>query len=374
MSTSAAIGAAVDTVSPLRDPHRHRRLVKVFAWIAGIALLLLVLHLLGVDVGGWLSDMWDEVTAVPVGYLIAGIALQIAQTFFNGLAYYGILRYAYPDGGVTLWPIVTAYAVGVGMNTFLPANVGTWVSLLMFVALIPGSSFAGVFAAYLVNKIFFTVVGTLVYVLLFLKAGAAFDVELGWFRDHPLLALIIVGGGVILVAAVGRVFWRWLEGLWKKAKQGGKILSDPRAYVTDVLVPQILSYGAKVGVIIVFLAAYSIPVTFGSVVQVMGSSSTANVTSVTPGSVGVTQAANAVALRDYADSETATAYSLSQQLVTSATNIVFAVVLVIAVFGWTGGRALVHDSYAGAKEKVHKRKDADATSDDGGDGTSPAEV
>jgi uncharacterized membrane protein YbhN (UPF0104 family) len=361
MSTSAAIGAAVDTVSPLRDPHRHRRLVKVFAWIAGIALLLLVLHLLGVDVGGWLSDMWDEVTAVPVGYLIAGIALQIAQTFFNGLAYYGILRYAYPDGGVTLWPIVTAYAVGVGMNTFLPANIGTWVTLLMFVALIPGSSFAGIFAAYLVNKIFFTVVGTLVYVLLFLQAGAAFDVELGWFRDHPLLALIIVVAAVVLVAVLGRVFWRWLEGLWQKAKQGGKILSDPRAYVIDVLVPQVLSYAAKVGVTIVFLAAYSIPVTFGSVVHVIGSSSTANVTSVTPGSVGVTQAANAVALRDYADSETATAYSLSQQLIMSATNIVFALVLVIVIFGWTGGRALVHDSYAGAKEKVHKKKGNDAT-------------
>jgi uncharacterized membrane protein YbhN (UPF0104 family) len=374
MTTSATVGAAIDTVSPLRDPHRFRRLVKVFAWIAGIALLLLVLHLLGIDVGGWISDMWDDVTAVSFGYLIAGIALQVAQTFFNGLAYYGILRYAYPDGGVTLWPIVTAYAVGVGMNTFLPANIGTWVTLLMFVALIPGSSFAGIFAAYLVNKIFFTVVGTLVYVLLFLQAGAAFDVELGWFRNHPLLSLIIVVGGAVLVVVVGRLFWRWLDGLWQKAKQGGKILSDPRAYIKDVLVPQMLSYAAKVGVIVVFLAAYSIPVTFSSVVQVIGSSSSANVTSVTPGAVGVTQAANAVALRDYADAETATAYSLSQQLITSATNVVFALILVIAVFGWTGGRALIHDSYAGAKEKVHKKKGAAAASGEGDAESSSAEV
>ena len=108
--------------------------------------------------------------------------------------------------------------------------------------------------------------------------------------------------------------------------------------------------------IAVFLAAYSIPVTFGSVVHVIGSSSAANVTSVTPGAVGVTQAANAAALRDYADGATATAYSLSQQLVTSATNVGYALVLVLLIFGWTGGKALVSTSYSGAKEKVHKPK------------------
>jgi uncharacterized membrane protein YbhN (UPF0104 family) len=333
-----------------------------------------VLHVLGIDVGGWLSDTWDQIAAVSVGYLIAGIAFQLAQTTFNGLAYYGILRYAYPDAGVTFWPIVTAYAVGVSMNNFLPMNIGTFVTLLMFVALIPGSTFTGVFAAYLVNKIFFTIVGALVYTSLFFQAGAAFDVELGWFRDHPLLALIIVVGGAVLVAIVGRLFWHWLTKLWEQAKQGGKILSDPKAYAKDVLVPQTLSYASKVGVIIVFLAAYSIPVTVSSVVHVIGSSSSANMTSVTPGSVGITQAANAVALRDYTDATTATAYSLTQQLVTTAANLVFALVLVIVVFGWAGGRALVHDSYAGAKEKVHKKKGSDATSGEGDAESSGAEV
>ncbi|MGC1815246.1 MAG: lysylphosphatidylglycerol synthase domain-containing protein, partial [Solirubrobacterales bacterium] len=321
-----------------------------------VALLLVVLNLLGVDVHGWLTHLWDQLKAVPVGYLVAGVLLQVAQTTFNGVAYYGILRYAYPDAGVALWPIVTAYAVGVGMNSFLPANIGTFVTLLMFVAIVPGSSFAGIFAAYVVNKIFFTVVGAVVYGLLFLQAGAAFDVELGWFRHHALLALLIIVGGAFLIFVLGRMFWHKLKGLWEKAEQGGKILTDPRAYATRVLTWQVLSYAAKLGVIAVFLAAYSIPVTFGSVVHVIGSSSAANVTSVTPGAVGVTQAANAAALRDYTDGATATAYSLSQQLVTSATNVVYALVLVLLIFGWTGGKALVSTSYSGAKEKVHKPK------------------
>ncbi len=356
MNATIAAGTAVAAVSPLRDRSRKRRLVKVGGWVVVVALLLVVLNLLGVDVHGWLTHLWDQLKAVPVGYLVAGVLLQVAQTTFNGVAYYGILRYAYPDAGVALWPIVTAYAVGVGMNSFLPANIGTFVTLLMFVAIVPGSSFAGIFAAYVVNKIFFTVVGAVVYGLLFLQAGAAFDVELGWFRHHALLALLIIVGGAFLIFVLGRMFWHKLKGLWKKAEQGGRILTDPRAYATRVLTWQVLSYAAKLGVIAVFLAAYSIPVTFGSVVHVIGSSSAANVTSVTPGAVGVTQAANAAALRDYTDGATATAYSLSQQLVTSATNVGYALVLVLLIFGWTGGKALVSTSYSGAKEKVHKPK------------------
>jgi len=89
---------------------------------------------------------------------------------------------------------------------------------------------------------------------------------------------------------------------------------------------------------------------------VIGSSSTANVTSVTPGSVGVTQAANVIALKNYAPADTVTASSLSQQLVTSATNVVYALVLVLLIFGWTGGKSLVEQSYHGAKEQAAEKK------------------
>ena len=105
---------------PFGDPSRRQRLIKVGAWLVGIALALVVLRLLGVDVIGWLSDLWDQIKAIPVGYIIAGLAFQTAQTFFAGLSYYGILRAAYP-GQVELWPIVTAYAVAVA-DERLPAR------------------------------------------------------------------------------------------------------------------------------------------------------------------------------------------------------------------------------------------------------------
>ena len=58
---------------------------------------------------------------------------------------------------------MTAYAVGVAMNNLLPANIGTFATLVMFVAIIPACTFPGALAAYLVQKIFFTIAGTFVY-------------------------------------------------------------------------------------------------------------------------------------------------------------------------------------------------------------------
>ena len=93
-------------------------------------------------------------------------------------------------------PIVAAYAVGVAMNGFLPANIGTFVTLMMFMAIIPSATFGGSIAAYLVQKIFFTIAGTFVYLYLFLSVPGSFDVNLGGLKDHPVSrSIVVVVGG-----------------------------------------------------------------------------------------------------------------------------------------------------------------------------------
>jgi uncharacterized membrane protein YbhN (UPF0104 family) len=354
MTVSAEPSAAL----PFNDPSRRSRLVKVALWIVGFVLLVVVLRLLGVDVIGWMKDLWDEIKAVPVGYIIAALVFQTGQTVLAGVSYYGILKAAYPEE-VTLAPIVTAYAVGVAMNNFLPANIGTLVTLLMFVALIPSCTFAGAIAAYLVQKIFFTLAGTFVYLYLFLSVPGSFTENLGNVKNNPVLVVGIVAGGALLVLIVGRIFWRQVKKLWEQAKQGGVILSQPRRYLTRAFLPSLLSWLCKLAVIGIFLAAFAIPVTFESIMWVTGSGSLANVVSVTPGAVGITQATNALALASCCDvpQSTAVDYSTAQQLITTAWNIVFALVTVVAIFGWTGGKSLVLTSYEGAKDKAAEQKE-----------------
>src|SRR5262249_39231556 len=153
---------------------------------------------------------------------LAGLVFQTGQTFFAGVSYYGILGAAYP-GEVELWPIVAAYAVGVAMNGFLPANIGTFVTLFMFVLIIPGCTIGGAIAAYLVQKIFFTLAGTFVYLYMFLSVPGAFDISFGNETSHPWLTGIIVLGGAVLVLIVGRLCWRQVKKLWEQAKEGGAI-------------------------------------------------------------------------------------------------------------------------------------------------------
>ncbi len=324
----------------------------------GIALALVVLQLLGVDVIAWLRDLWEQIKAVPTGYIVAGLAFQTGQTFFAGLSYYGILRAAYP-GQVEFWPIVTAYAVGVAMNNFLPANIGTFVTLVMFVAIIPACTFAGSIAAYLVQKIFFTIAGTFVYLYLFLSVPGSFTENLGNVSENPVTSIVIAVGGAVLIVLLARIFWKQVKKLWLQAKQGGAILSRPKEYFTRAFLPSLLSWLCKLTVIAIFLAAFAIPVTFESVMWVTGSGSLANVVSFTPGAVGITQATNALALDVCCDvpNNTAVNYSTAQQLITTAWNVTLALILVVSVFGWTGGKLLVGQSYTDAKGKVAEQKE-----------------
>ena len=95
-------------------------------------------------------------TEISLPYIVAGVFFQTIQTTLTAVAWYFILAAGYPDGGVRYRDILAAYAAGVAMNGFLPANIGTFASLLMYVALIRGSTFTGVLGATFVQKIFYT--------------------------------------------------------------------------------------------------------------------------------------------------------------------------------------------------------------------------
>jgi len=344
---------AVAQAPPEADPKQHK-LLRIVAWLVGTLIVLGLLRLAGIDVWGWFSNLWDTLTEISIGYIILGCLFQGLQTLLTALGWYGILRYAYP-GGVTYMPVLAAYATGVALNNFVPANMGTFVTLLMYVAIVRGATFPGVLGGYVVQKIFYFVIGTLIYIYLFTAVAGSFEFQFGNERDaltnHPVLVLGIGGGAIFLIAILLRIFWAWVKKMWAKAVEGAAILSDLRAYVKWVLLPQMGGYAAKVMVIIVFLAAYGIPVTFGSVMSVLGSNQLANILSFTPGGIGVNQAFNSFALESYTSTTTATAYSLGQQLITTAFNVGFAILLVCVVFGWQGGSKLVKDSYADAKVK-----------------------
>jgi uncharacterized membrane protein YbhN (UPF0104 family) len=337
-----------------RRPSWQRLLFGAVVVVVGAALA----NLLGWDIRGWFEELWNTLTTISTEYIVAACVLLSVQTAATAYAWYSILRYAYPNGGVRPREVLAAYAASVALNGILPANLGTLMLLLMFPMFIVGASFMGVLGGYAVEKIFFTVIGAFVYLYLFLTVGGSFDIKFSFVHEHPWATVIVLVGGLLLLVWCGRLLWPRILKWWEQAKDGGRILVHPRAYLGRVFLPSLVGWVAMLGVIAVFLAAYDIPVTFDTLMHVVGGNSIANVTSVTPGGVGVTQAFNVASLSGVTSATNATAYSVAQQLVTTAWNILLAIVLMAWAFGWTGGQKLVKDSYAEAKAKQEEQTKA----------------
>ena len=199
---------AVVAPPPAEADRPPRKLLRIAAWIVGTLVVLVALQLAGIDVIGWFEDLWDTLTEISIGYIVLGCLFQGLQTVLTALGWYGILRYAYP-GGVTYMPVLAAYATGVALNNFVPANMGTFVMLLMYVAIVKGATFPGVLGGYVVQKIFYVVIGTLIYIYLFSQVAGSFDFQFGNERDaisnHPVLTLGIIAGAIFLLVLLLRV-------------------------------------------------------------------------------------------------------------------------------------------------------------------------
>ena len=327
-------------------------MVRTCLWAAGVAAALALLDLLGVPVIDWIRTLFHKVAEVPAWAVGAGILLETLQTSFAALAWLAILRAAFPRTRVSFRLVLASYATAVALNGFLPANLGTWVMLVMFASVIAGATFAAVFSGLVVQKIPFSVFNIALYLYLFLSVSGSFSIKLGFVSDHAAL-----------LAHPGRRRRRSCWRCWRGSSGGASPSFAPSWPPAE---PSCGSPGrpwsgwpcrsspaslARLGIIAVFLGAYGIPVTFHNVASVSASNSVSNSVSVTPGGVGVTQAMNTAVLSNSTGSANATAYSVSQQLITSAWDVVFAVVLVSWVFGWSGGRELVRSSYGEARER-----------------------
>jgi uncharacterized membrane protein YbhN (UPF0104 family) len=348
--------ATVETTEAESAPasgHPVRRIVTILAFILFAGAFA---NLVGWDIRGWFQSLWDTLTTITIGYIVAGIVAMTVQTTATAYGWYAILSYAYP-GEVRFRVVLAAYAAAVGLNNILPANLGTIVMFVMFTTVIASATFAGLLGGFGVQKIFFSLAGIFVYLYLFLSVGGSFDISFSFIKENPWATAALLTGGIVLLVIVMRSIWQRILKWWEEAKDGGRILTHPRAYFGRVFLPSFIAWVAGLCIVAIFLAAYAIPVTFHTVMTVVGGNSIANTVSVTPGGVGVQQAFNVASLNGVTDAATATAYSVAQQLISTAWSLLFAIVLMVWVFGWGGGKSLLTHSYAEAKERAARRKE-----------------
>src|SRR3954454_17692218 len=163
------------------ERHAARRILRI-----AVALIVAgaLANLVGWDLRGWFSNLWDTLTGISAAHIVAGVICMTIQTTATAYAWYVILRYAYPRE-VRFLPVFAAYTASVALNDVLPANLGTFMMFGMLTSLIASATVAGVVSGYCVEKIFFTVAGAFVYLYLFLSVPGSFDISFSWIKEHP---------------------------------------------------------------------------------------------------------------------------------------------------------------------------------------------
>ena len=230
--------------------------------------------------------MWDTITTISAAYVVAGVVALVLQTTANAFAWYTILRFAYP-GELQFRQMLAAYAACVALNAVVPANLGTIVMLVMLTTIMASATFAGLLGGFAVQKIFFTLAGAFVYLYLFLTVSGSFDAHFAWVKEHPWAVVTLLVAGAVTIYLVLRLFWPKVLRWWEQAKDGSQVLLHPGAYFGKVFFPEFVAWVASLCVVGIFLAAYSIPVTFHTVMSIVGSNSISTTLALTPGGAGV---------------------------------------------------------------------------------------
>ena len=163
------------------------------------------------------------------------------------------------------------------MNNILPANLGTIVMFVMLTTVIASATFAGMLGGFMVQKIFFVLAGAFVYLYLFLSVPGSFDIDFSWIKEHPWAVAILLVSGAGCDRSDGRALLA--EGhrmVGAGTRRAGQILGHPAPTSAGCSCPS-SSRGSRASVSsAIFLAAYAIPVTFHSVMSVVGSNSISN--------------------------------------------------------------------------------------------------
>jgi uncharacterized membrane protein YbhN (UPF0104 family) len=324
--------------------------------------VLVVASVLG-GLWDWVSGVFARLADVSVYWLLLALALKTAESALIAVGWRNILRAAYPHSQLSFKTAWGASQGGTAINAVTPAQAGTAAMIGIFRKSIRGSSVAGVTSATVAQSLFFTGASVLMVIALgfarprTVSKGTPENETRGWVASHPVTVSLVL---VVVVASLYFVWPRvkpWLVRTWHKAKEGAAIFRDWRRYAKEVALPSAGSYGCRIGVNVVFMAAFGIPITAYTVFLVASSHMLSGVFAITPGGVGQTQALDIATLRHYAPSGDIAAFSITQDAVMTIWNVVLGVAVMLWAFGFATVKQLV--SKRGQKRtKRRARSDA----------------
>jgi uncharacterized membrane protein YbhN (UPF0104 family) len=290
---------------------------------------------------------------------LLGMQLARAQAWRN------VLRAAYPGQRIPFTSLAAAYLAGAGINAVIPAHAGDVTKVFLAKRQIPGSSYPAVTSSFLVQTVFDTSVGVLV---LFYAISQGLlpplpripdlpAFEISFWADHPKVFAIVTVGLLLAIAVGIYLLAHRVRAFWARVRQGLAILTEPRRYLREVAAWQGVGWLCRFAAFWLFLEAFGIPGSVGSVMLVMSVQAIANVVPFTPGGAGAQQALLVATL--HGPSRTAVlSFSVGTQIAMAAWSVVLGFAAILLVFRTTDWRGLVRQ----AQEESEGERTAQAAS------------
>jgi len=282
--------------------------------------------------------------AIALAFLLA---MQLARAW----AWRNVLRAAYPRTRISYLGLSAAYLAGAGINAIVPARAGDVTKVFLAKRQIPGSSYPAVTSSFLVQTIFDTTVGVLVFLYAItqgllpkpprLPHLPAF--EISFWANHPRTLLIVLGVLVVAIAVGIYYLAHHVRRFWERVKQGLAILTLPRRYLREVAAWQGIGWLCRFGAFWFFLEAFGIGGSFANVMLVMSVQAIANIVPFTPGGAGAQQALLVATL--HGPSRTAVlSFSVGTQIAMAAWSVVLGFAAILLVFRTTDWRGLIRQA------------------------------
>lgn len=322
---------------------------------------------------------FENLAEIHWGAFAVALLFLAAMQLLRARAWLNVLQAAYPRTRISYLHLSAAYLAGAGINAIVPARAGDATKVFLAKRQIPGSSYPAVTSSFLVQTVFDTTAGLLVFAYALtqgllprppeLPRLPAF--ELSFWAENPqvlLFAITVAGVGFLVLFAV---LARRVEKFWQRVKQGLVILTSPRRYLREVALWQGLGWICRFGAFWFFLEAFGIGGSVGNVMLVMSVQAISNIVPFTPGGAGAQQAL-LVATLEGPSRAAVLSYSVGTQIAMAAWSVVLGFAAILLVFGTTDWRGLVREAESEAREGESKAGEEGARSGGEAEGAAPA--
>lgn len=310
------------------------------------------------------GSFFDHLASIEVVPLLIALVALLAMQLARARAWQNVLRAAYPDTKVPYVKLAASYLAGAGINAIVPAHAGDVTKVFLVKKLLPGSSYPAVTSSFLVQTVFDTTAGILVFIYALtqgllprppeLPELPAF--EISFWAEHPQVLLLTITVLGVLSVILFAVLARRVEKFWARVKQGLVILTTPKRYLTQVAAWQGVGWLCRFIAFWFFLEAFGIGGSFGNVMLVMSVQAVSGIIPLTPGGAGPQQAL-LVATLEGPSRAAVLSYSVGTQIAMAAWSAILGFAALLLVFRTTDWRSLIRD----AEEERKAEEDQEAS-------------